>query len=238
MPATTRSLDRIVTLVPALNAMEPALRDRVLAATRSRWTRITIDPTPAIRKPATGRYFDRASERVSERLDLPAGQQVRFALYKDGKRANDRPWQRGRGDTIRRNYHIDISVPLADGSWLNWRRVVHKSSQWHGPALRFYILLGVCFLIVMVVGLLFIRRITKPIKALQTAVERAGRGQRDALVAETGPAEIQDVSRAFNEMQGRIARFDARASPRRRRHRSRPAHTDNQSAHPGRIAGG
>ena len=77
-----------------------------------------------------------------------------------------------------------------------------------GPGV-FLIVLGLSLASVLGVALLYVRRLTRPLGDLAEAARAAGRGDRTARVAEDGPREMRDAAAAFNDMQGRIARFDA-----------------------------
>lgn len=61
----------------------------------------------------------------------------------------------------------------------------------------------------LLVGLLFVRRMTQPLRALAEAARAAGRGDRSARVAECGASELREAAAAFNDMQRRIAGFEA-----------------------------
>ncbi|WP_420391264.1 HAMP domain-containing protein [Acuticoccus sp.] len=50
---------------------------------------------------------------------------------------------------------------------------------------------------------------TRPIRALADAAERAGYGDRRATVRVGGPGEVRRPAEAFNAMQSCIPRFDA-----------------------------
>ncbi len=103
---------------------------------------------------------------------------------------------------------VEASIPLGDGTWLN---VVQRRPDWGPPvvsgAVVFTLLLSL--VAVLIVGLGFIRRITRPLNQLAAAAGRAGAGDRSARVPETGPREILSAAAAFNAMQARIAAFDA-----------------------------
>ena len=209
-------VERIVNLVPALNAMAPGLRADVVRAISGRRTRLSVDPEALVSEDQAGDVGTAVAEVIGDRLDLPEGLTVRIAIREPDpdravKRAHQRPGERA-GKPGRWLHHrgirMDISIPLADGSWLNSRQVP-ASSRPPLPGRAILILLGLSFLAVLAVGLWFIRRLTTPIKALGEAAQRAGRGDREARVAETGASEIRDASRAFNAMQGEIARFEA-----------------------------
>lgn len=61
----------------------------------------------------------------------------------------------------------------------------------------------------LLVGLLFVRRMTQPLRALAEAARAAGRGDRSAQVVECGASELREAAVAFNDMQRRIASFEA-----------------------------
>jgi signal transduction histidine kinase len=72
-----------------------------------------------------------------------------------------------------------------------------------------FLVFGTSLIAVLGAGLLFIRRLTRPIDALARAAADAGRGDRMVRLPENGPREIRAAAQAFNDMQVQIARFDA-----------------------------
>ena len=62
---------------------------------------------------------------------------------------------------------------------------------------------------VLGVALLYLNRLTRPLKDLAAAARASGQGDRTARVTETGPRELREATAAFNDMQSQIARFDA-----------------------------
>ncbi|CAN0587075.1 unnamed protein product, partial [Ectocarpus sp. 12 AP-2014] len=59
------------------------------------------------------------------------------------------------------------------------------------------------------VSWLFLRRLIRPLSRLAEATRAAGHGDRTVRVPETGAFELRQAAAAFNDMQARIARFDA-----------------------------
>jgi two-component system osmolarity sensor histidine kinase EnvZ len=55
---------------------------------------------------------------------------------------------------------------------------------------------------------LIVFRVTRPLKALETAAAEIGRGRRPKPVAEQGPEEIRTLARNFNQMSTDLARLD------------------------------
>lgn len=63
-------------------------------------------------------------------------------------------------------------------------------------------------IIIIFYSVLFsVRKITRPIKELNKASQRFGRGENNCLVEVNGSKEISETITAFNEMQQRIGRF-------------------------------
>ena len=63
------------------------------------------------------------------------------------------------------------------------------------------------FAIVAPLGLLFTRRLIKPLQGFADAAEQLGRDPSGPVMTLAGPAEIGRAARAFNQMQGRLRRF-------------------------------
>ncbi len=91
-----------------------------------------------------------------------------------------------------------------DGFWVlmpESRLAVDESWRWIGwGALVLLLAVGGAFLIVV--------RINRPLRALTEAAAQMGRGATPAPVDESGPAEIQTLSRAFNQMAADRKKLD------------------------------
>ncbi len=98
-----------------------------------------------------------------------------------------------------------ISLPLSDGSWLNFAAPVEaQSSFW---SLRFVLSMGVMLLGVGIFSILAVRHLIRPLETFAAAAHRLGTDVGGPGIPEKGPAEIRQAIRAFNEMQNRIRRF-------------------------------
>ncbi|WP_304165932.1 ATP-binding protein [Phenylobacterium aquaticum] len=73
--------------------------------------------------------------------------------------------------------------------------------------LRLMLWLAGSLLLVVPLGYLFARRITAPIGKFARAAEALGRDPNAPMMALTGPAEIGQAARAFNDMQARLKRY-------------------------------
>lgn len=195
-----RVFDRLLDIVEIVTETPAAERAGVARVLSTRATRVALAPEPRARA-ARGRLA-RLARRMEAALALPAGS-VRLS----GRRARNgdgpppRGWRRNRG-------RVFVSVPLEDGTWLNVAQRFERRRP--GPGLwPLFVVLGLSLAATLLVGLRFVRRLTTPMRRLEAAARRAGRGDRSARVPETGARELRELAAAFNEMQERIARFDA-----------------------------
>jgi two-component system, OmpR family, sensor kinase len=95
-----------------------------------------------------------------------------------------------------------VSLRLPDESWVNvsvFSRLTPTSGG-HGTVL------STTLMALGVVGfaILFVRWITRPLRAFADAAQRLYRGADEAKVPEEGPREVRELASAFNDMQGRI----------------------------------
>ena len=99
----------------------------------------------------------------------------------------------------------DLAIALRlPGGWFNSAQRPLANNQWWWKPLRFSI--PVSTLPVLVIGIVFVRRIVRPIKALSAGAERVSRGEYEPL-ALSGPREAREVTASFNLMQARLTRY-------------------------------
>ena len=100
---------------------------------------------------------------------------------------------------------LTLSVSLSDGNWLNVATGFRPDrTGWAWPSV---VSMSLAALAILLVVILTVRRITRPLNALSNAAEKLGRGEEVAPLAETGPAELQRATAAFNAMGERLTRF-------------------------------
>jgi signal transduction histidine kinase len=98
-----------------------------------------------------------------------------------------------------------ISTQLDDGTWLNvGMSVPSPSPRWALPSL---LSMGVMAVALSLIVILTVRRITRPMAQLAAAAESVGRGETVAPLAEQGPLDVRQTTRAFNQMHERLQRF-------------------------------
>ncbi|SIO32145.1 Signal transduction histidine kinase [Rhodovulum sp. ES.010] len=194
-----REVERIVSLVPAIEAAPAERRIRAARAASTRLTRVSVDPVPRVAAGPTGR---RAAALTRALQDALGDREVRAALvvrhHKDGPHG---------GEAVALSIRLD-----GDANGLQWLNTVSRGDHRGPPGIPSGVLLlvlGVSLVSVLGVALVLIRRLTRPLNALADAARAAGQGDRRVRVPEAGPRELRDAAAAFNEMQARIARFDA-----------------------------
>jgi len=110
-----------------------------------------------------------------------------------------------------RSTHVDtfdpelaLALRLPDGTWLDGMQRPVIDRQWWRP-LRFSV--PVSTLPVLVIVIVFVRRILRPVQALALAADRVSRGEYGAPLALSGPREAREVTASFNIMQSRLTRY-------------------------------
>jgi signal transduction histidine kinase len=98
-----------------------------------------------------------------------------------------------------------VSLRLRDGSWLNFAAPVESPEPFW--SLRFALSMVVMLLAVGALSALVVHHLTKPLGTFARAAQRLGTDVKAPPIPESGPAEVRQVIRAFNEMQDRIRRF-------------------------------
>ncbi|MGK7870395.1 ATP-binding protein [Falsiroseomonas sp. E2-1-a20] len=98
------------------------------------------------------------------------------------------------------------ALPLPDGSWLNFSAALFRPPASEHATLLSTTAMGVGILLL---GLLVVRLIGRPLRALSDAADRFGGPGPVVPVPEEGPREVRHAAHAFNRMQGRIDRLIA-----------------------------
>lgn len=221
-------LERTAAMVRVLGTTSPAVRDEILRAVNSPRLRYWITAETALPDANTERMEQWLAVRLEKLVPEAAHAPVRVhmtdeglpgefmgmrdgtiwgmdAHHKGAKKPNNNAsgqrglWPAGGG------MGLTLSIPLPDGQWLNVATGFRpERTNWAWPSIVSMTLAA--FAILLVVALT-VRRITRPLKALSNAAEQLGRGEDVAPLAETGPAELQRTTAAFNAMRERLTRF-------------------------------
>lgn len=126
-------------------------------------------------------------------------------LYRHRRNWNDRPppWRQLRDPIMTQD--MKIAVPLDSGKWLIAKsELPAPPDKWGRP---FLISLTVTAVLIIAVVILIVRKLTAPLRELESASRKLGRGEAIAPLKEEGPTEIRGTISAFNAMQERLMRF-------------------------------
>ncbi|WPY95580.1 ATP-binding protein [Limimaricola variabilis] len=194
-----REVERIVALVPAMEALPSMARAALARKASTRLARIEVAPQPLVETPAREGRAAALQARLGQALE---GRETRVALRDRGAHSPVPNWRPARGGVTA------VSIALEGGGWLNVTAATMRPPDGVQEEVLLLVL-GLSLLAVLAVGLWFVRQLTRPLGALAEAARAAGRGDRSARVPERGAREMRAAAVAFNDMQARIARFDA-----------------------------
>lgn len=120
-----------------------------------------------------------------------------------GSKDSRRKWDNKRPKLAKLD--LAIAVPLDNGRWLSVRTGVPTThSKWGVP---FLVSMLVTALLMVLVVVLLVRKLTAPLRKLEGAARKLGRGEAIEPLAEEGPKEVRNTIVAFNGMQDRLMRF-------------------------------
>lgn len=95
-----------------------------------------------------------------------------------------------------------VAAELPDGRWLAMRqRSNAETMDWIGRAA---LAIGATLAILLLLALLFARRLAAPIRRFADSARRVGVDPEEAPVREEGPRELRTAARAVNAMQARL----------------------------------
>lgn len=209
-----REIERVTSLVPALEAVNPSAWRAIERDASTRFSRIRISDSPIVEATGTDARSQDIAQRLSEALPgravavavIDRRASSRWRLRRDESRGPDN----GGPDTIA----VSIALHPAAGAtaapaWLNMMSFTPRHLRGDARPGAMLTILMVSLISVLGVGLFFVRHLTRPLAALAEAARAAGRGDRSVRVPEDGMREMREAARAFNDMQARIAGFDA-----------------------------
>lgn len=100
---------------------------------------------------------------------------------------------------------LEVAIARADGQWLYSRQHVTMIPPHWKRVLSFSLLVGL--VPSAVIALLFGHWLMRPLRRLTDASRRVSRGEPVVLPQVRGPADVREITQAFNEMQESLLRF-------------------------------
>ncbi len=171
-------------------------------------------PSPAPNGPLRNGQGNGLGRGLGQGVGQGMGQGMRNGQPMDGnelgRRSNwtngQRPWRRFADHTPPVwTQDMKIAVPLDSGQWLIVQsEVPTPPAKWGRP---FMVSLIVSAVLIILVVVLIVRKLTAPLRELESASRKLGRGEAIAPLKEEGPTEIRGTISAFNAMQERLLRF-------------------------------
>lgn len=203
-------VENAASVLRVLRLAAPERRGALAAAASSPRVRLWITDSSVVTTPTTNLVNNPRFTRILGQLPEPA----RFQVVRDSPP--------GPGDAVRpaiapgaaadqfmpfRNgaYDILLSVPFADGGWLNAQTEIRAEPiTW---AWASTISTAAMALAILAIVAFTARRATRPLRALAIRADSLGRGTPEPPLPEDGPDEVRRVTVAFNRMQERLGRF-------------------------------
>jgi signal transduction histidine kinase len=198
--------ERIVTIDGLVRQSSEAERQRIVEMADSSRFHVTLGPESAIEDEKSGGWrTDVLQNALSAHFGKEGRQEFRLRYTETGANNAWKAHLQGAHAGARLTEAVFVSLRLADGSWLNFAAPVEApESFW---SVRFALSLLVMLAAVGALSALVVHHLTKPLATFARAAERLGVDVRAPRLPESGPAEVRQATRAFNEMQQRIRRF-------------------------------
>lgn len=215
-------LQRVADAYTLTDTTDPQRQERILRALSSPTLLLSIDPSPYIADDQSTVM----SQQLAKELKLPR-EQVRATMKADedeclpGRKSDHddeddehHEYEEHRDDDDHdEDDHEDerhecppilgVSVALSSGQWFNAQAQPPAPSWlWLKATLTS---VGITAVLLTLTLLLAIRRILRPMNKLSHAAHAFGRGEK-VQIPETGPEDVREVTRAFNQMQHQVGR--------------------------------
>lgn len=200
-----REIERLAGLVPALENVGIHTQRNLARRASTRFAKLRVAQAPLITGTAPIPRAQGLADRLEDALD---GRQVHVGVISTQSVKRDDAPRASRWRPI-----LVLSIALRSGDdttrWLNVTTTSQSPREDAMDGSAFLVVLVSSLLGVLVVGLYFVKRLTRPLTQLAEAARAAGYGDRSARVPETGAREMREAAAAFNAMQVEIQNFDA-----------------------------
>ncbi len=200
----------VAMLLENANAAETAA---IQQAANSPLVRFSLAPSPAVERSDQG--GQEVATLIAGQLGRQPGDDVRVETHANGAAPPPLPQMQmqqgmrqmhgGMGSMPMSAVEMSISIRLQRGGWLNVDTRFHRpplQRAWRSVA-TFTVTAALIALALWVA----LGRLTGPLRRLAEMTGRFGRGEPTEALTATGPEELQNLTRAFNDMQDRIRRF-------------------------------
>jgi signal transduction histidine kinase len=209
-----RLAQQISDIVKLLDSLPAADRRRVAALFSAPPLTVSLDRPPIVEKEEPG-DADFPASMFKAMLKLSIGEDARVSVVRSagtpefGPRKGPPgmpggPHRMGPGGPPPGPY-FTVQIPLSDATLVTFESGVVPQAA--GVPLRVALTLLVLIATVVGISLIAVRWVTEPLSRFASAAQRLGANIHEPPMPEDGPVEVERAAKAFNAMQGRLARF-------------------------------
>ena len=192
-------LDEVADVVRMIEAAPPSIRATLASAASSHAKRIEW----AAAGSELARILATTCSKQGDRVVRIVTASTHHRVVEPDVRSESRPGDSGR-QLLNPSEHV-LAVQLLDGSWVVFAA---PSRIWGlSQPIRWAIWLVFLGIAISSTTVLAARQFAGPVKHLAAAVRGFGVNPSASPIPETGPRELREVIRTFNEMQAQIRRF-------------------------------
>jgi len=191
-------------------------RGRIVAALNEPTFRVSISPeSTLVNQPEEGKQLTLLKQLLRFKIGLPTDTPLAVQLFEtphDGGllgQFHPNQWMHmqmmSEMHGISAHQSLRVSFTLPDGKWLNFATDIPETNPfWSPTSIMSLISMAVA---VIVLSIWVVRRLTVPLRSFAQAARRLGKDVKAEPMAESGPLEVQEAAKAFNEMQDRLQRM-------------------------------
>lgn len=198
--------ERIATVDRLVRTAAPDERGRIAELADSDRLHVVLDSTSFVDEGTAGGWQAAVlRSALAAHIDTDSAASFRLRHARDALPA---PWSRHLTLDLEHDLSdgvLLVAVPLQDGAWLNFAAPVQTAEPFW--SMRFVLSMIVMLAAVAILSALIVRHLTRPLATFSQAAERLGVDVKAPPLPETGPVEVRQAARAFNEMQNRLRRF-------------------------------
>ncbi|EWY40233.1 histidine kinase [Skermanella stibiiresistens SB22] len=196
-----RIVERVAAITRLADETPPQFRPRVVRAVDAPGLEVEWRPKPPeFQRNQSGFPFDGFRRRVRQAL----GDSEREILI-EVRNGPPSPGPLAPAEARLFGNVMRMALPLSDGTWLTFRSDPERDGPFR--LLRFGLWMGLVGLVIFGLSIWVGRLLSAPLKRFAEAAHRLGVDGEAPLLPETGPRELRQATRAFNQMQTRLHRF-------------------------------
>jgi signal transduction histidine kinase len=200
-------VQRVAALATLLNKAPASERSDLLEAASSRSARFGVSDAPIVELSSDPIGSDCGREACADGLPAGLRTEEEFVSHRYGGWFVDPP-QRFRAQIVKLGLapaEFRLSLPLADGQWLNVRSLFKRPPFQLPPQVMGTTLLS---LALVLAALWFaLRRVTRPLNQLAEVADGFGLDTPPPRMPEGGPREVRSLSEALSRMHDRLSRM-------------------------------